>query len=276
MKPQPLIRQITDRLAEAGIHSARADAVWLVRHAYGLRQAELYTAAELPPEIVHPLVERRVAREPLQHILGVAPFRHIQVAVGPGVFVPRPETELLVDAVLPILKSSVAPTAADLCAGSGALALALADEVPGIVVQAVECAPDALRWLRRNCAGTPVVPVAGDITDPALPTRLPAGLDAVVSNPPYVPTGTPVPPEVRADPREAVFAGPDGLTLMRPLLACAAALLHPGGILALEHDEAHATALHELIVGAGPWTAVTGHRDLAGRARFVTAERRAG
>lgn len=276
MKPQLLIRKITDRLAGAGIESARADAVWLVCHAYGLRHAELYTVTDLRPETVCPLVERRAAREPVQHILGVASFRRISVAVGRGVFVPRPETELLVDAVLPVLSAACAPVAVDLCAGSGALALALTDEVPGIAVYAVERAPAALAWLRRNCAGTPVVPVAGDVSDVALRTRLPSAVDAVVSNPPYVPADTALSPEVRADPRDALFAGPDGLALMPAVLACAAALLRPGGLLALEHDESHGDALRALLTAAGGWAAVTEHRDLTGRPRFVTAERRAG
>jgi release factor glutamine methyltransferase len=273
MKPQLLIREVTDRLAEAGIEPARSDAARLVCHAYGLRPVELYTVADLPPEIVAPLIERRAAREPLQHILGSASFRHITVAVGPGVFVPRPETELLVDAVLPALRASASPVAVDLCAGSGVLARALADEVAGTAVHAVECAPAALRWLRRNCAGTPVTPVAGDVADPTLPSRLPAGVDAVVSNPPYVPAGTAVSPEVHADPDDAVFAGPDGLSLMPAVLACAAALLRPGGVLAVEHHESHQDTLRELLSGVGAWTAVAGHRDLAGRPRYVTAER---
>jgi release factor glutamine methyltransferase len=250
--------------------------VLLVCHAYGLRHSELYTAADLPPEVVGPLVERRASREPVQHIVGCASFRRISVAVGPGVFVPRPETELLVDAVLPVLSAAAAPVAVDLCAGSGALALALADEVPGIAVHAVERAPAALAWLRRNCAGTPVIPVAGDVADAALRARLPSAVDAVVSNPPYVPGETPVAPEVRADPRDAVFAGADGLALMPAVLARAGELLRPGGVLALEHDESHGHTLRALLIDAGSWSAVTEHRDLAGRPRYVTAERRAG
>jgi release factor glutamine methyltransferase len=122
----------------------------------------------------------------------------------------------------------------------------------------------------------PVIPVAGDVADAALSARLPSAVDAVVSNPPYVPGGTPVAPEVRADPGDAVFAGADGLALMPAVLARAAELLRPGGVLALEHDESHGHAVCELLTGAGNWSAVTEHRDLAGRPRYVTAERRAG
>ncbi|MCL2781904.1 MAG: methyltransferase, partial [Actinomycetia bacterium] len=199
-----LLRAVAARLAAAGIASPQAEARWLVAHACGRRPAELLTAGDLPADRVAPLVARRVAREPLQHILGTAAFRHIEVAVGPGVFVPRPETELLVDAVLPALRAAGGaarpPVAVDLCSGSGALALALADEAPSALVLAVERDPAALAWLRRNTVGGAVRVVAGDACDPGLLAELTAGVDAVVANPPYVPDGTAVAPEVRHDP----------------------------------------------------------------------------
>jgi release factor glutamine methyltransferase len=216
-------------------------------------------------------VERRAAREPLQYIVGRAAFRYVEVAVGPGVFVPRPETELLVDAVLPAL----APTATvvDLCAGSGALALALAHEVPGARVYAVERSPAALPWLRRNAAASGVIVVEGDVADPALLPELSGRVDAVVSNPPYVPAGTYVEAEVHADPADAVFAGADGLAVVPAVIARAAALLHPGGVLAIEHDETHAAAVPALL-GDG-WRDVADQPDLTGRPRYTTAVRAA-
>jgi release factor glutamine methyltransferase len=187
------------------------------------------------------------------------------------VFIPRPETELLVDAVLPAL--TPAATVVDLCAGSGALALSIAHEVPGARVYAVECSPAALPWLLRNAAATSVTVVAGDVSDPSLLGELAGQVDAVVSNPPYVPAGTPVEPEVRADPADAVFAGADGLAVIPAVIARAAALLRPGGVFAIEHDETHAEAVPALL--ADGWRDVADHRDLAGRPRYTTAVRAA-
>jgi release factor glutamine methyltransferase len=217
------------------------------------------------------MVERRAAREPLQHICGNAPFRYLEVAVGPGVFVPRPETELLVDAVLPALTALSAPVVVDLCAGTGAIALSVAREVRGATVYAVEVHDAALEWLRRN-AGIEVAVVAGDVTDPALLARLHGQVDAVVSNPPYVPLGTSVEPEVRADPAEAVFGGADGMSLIPDVIARAAALLRPGGVLAVEHDATHGEAVPRLL-RSDAWRDVADHRDLAGQPRYATAVR---
>lgn len=277
MNARALLGRTARQLARAGVDSAAVEAERLLCHAYRLHRSELHTAGDLPAEVLAPLVERRVAREPLQHILGTAAFRHVTVAVGPGVFVPRPETELLVDAVLPVLRAAEAPVAVDLCSGSGAIALALADEVRGVQVYALERAVDALGWLRRNCAGTPVRVVEGDVGDAGLFRGPLAGVrgaaDAVVSNPPYVPEAAPVAPEVRADPPEAVFAGADGLALAPAVLARAAEALRPGGVLALEHDDSHAEALSALLTHSGLWRSVRDHHDLAGRPRYVTALR---
>jgi release factor glutamine methyltransferase len=217
------------------------------------------------------LLDRRAEREPLQHIVGTAPFRTIEVAVGPGVFIPRPETELLVDSVRVGLTDG--QTAVDLCSGSGALALALAAEVPGLRVVAVEADPDALVWLRRNADATPVQVVAADVTDgPVLP-ELAGTVAAVVANPPYVPSSVPVGPEVRRDPARAVFAGADGLAVLPAVIARAAELLRPGGRLAVEHDDTHGEAVPDLLVADGRWGEITDHRDLAGRPRYASAVR---
>jgi release factor glutamine methyltransferase len=220
------------------------------------------------------LLDRRVAREPLQHIVGSAAFRYIEVAVGPGVFVPRPETELLVDAVLAHLQDVMAPVAVDLCSGSGALALALADEVPGARVLAVEQPGPAIAWLERNTAGTRVEVVIADVADPALLGDLRARVDAVVANPPYVPRGGQVAAELRFDPDSAVFAGADGLAVIPSVIARAAELLRPGGVLAVEHDDTHAQSVPALLEADGRWIAAADHRDLAGLPRYAVATRR--
>ncbi|HVU92138.1 MAG TPA: methyltransferase, partial [Jatrophihabitans sp.] len=182
-----------------------------------------------------------------------------------------PETELLVDAVLSGLRAG--DVAVDLCSGSGALALALAAELPGLEVVAVEADADALAWLRRNAAGTPVTVVDADVAAGPLLPELAGRVAAVVSNPPYVPAGTEVGAEVRHDPPVAVFAGPDGLAVIPHVIARAAELLRPGGVLAVEHDDTHGTAVPDLLAADGRWEQVAGHLDLAGRPRFATAVR---
>jgi release factor glutamine methyltransferase len=219
------------------------------------------------------MVTRRTTREPLQWIVGVAAFRHIEVDVGPGVFVPRPETELLVDAVLPTLRAAAEPVAVDLCSGSGALALALADEVPAARVVAVELDGPAAEWLARNTSAGRVEVVLGDVADADLVPDLAGRVDAVVCNPPYVPAGTNVADEVRFDPTDAVFAGPTGLALMPYVVARAAELLRPGGVLALEHDDSQGRAVPELLSADGRWRDIVDHRDLADRPRYATAVR---
>jgi release factor glutamine methyltransferase len=208
----------------------------------------------------------------LQHLIGTTAFRHLELAVGEGVFVPRPETELL--AGWGIAHTPPGSTVVDLGSGSGAIALAVADEAaPGRVI-AVERSPAALTWLRRNTAGTAVEVVEGDITDPTLLTDLRGTVAVVLCNPPYVPDATTVPPEVAEhDPAEAVFGGPDGLDVIRPVVALAAVLLKPGGVVGIEHDDGHAAAVPDLLRADGRFTDVVAHRDLSGRARYATGRR---
>lgn len=276
-----LITSATAGLAAAGVGTPRVDAELLLAHVLDVPRSRLPMVDAITQEQADAFdaaVARRVGREPLQHITGLAPFRQVELAVGPGVFVPRPETELLVDAVLPVLGRVSRPVAVDLCAGSGALAVALAGELPGCRVFAVERPGPAVDWLRRNSAETGVQVVVADLADPGRCTRPPldgvAGqVDAVVCNPPYVPATTPVEAEVRADPAEAVFAGPDGLALMPAVIATAAELLRPGGVVAVEHDASHGAAVPGLFRTDGRWAAVADHRDLAGRPRYTTATR---
>jgi release factor glutamine methyltransferase len=220
------------------------------------------------------VLARRLRREPLQYIVGTAPFRHIELAVGPGVFIPRPETELLVDAVLPGLRALASPVVVDLCAGSGALALSLADELPAARVFAVEQAGSATAWLERNAAGTGVEVVIADVADPQLLGNLRGQVHAVVSNPPYVPRSAEVAAEVSFDPYSAVFAGADGLAVIPAVIARAADLLRPGGMLAVEHDDTHAHAVPDLLRADGRWDQISDRSDLAGSPRFAVANRR--
>jgi len=273
-----VITAATQQLARAGVASARVDAEWLAAHALGVPRSRLAAAGGFTARVLRAyqeLVAARARRVPLQHLMGTAGFRWLDLAVGPGVFVPRPETELLVDWGL--TRIGAGAVVVDLCAGSGAIALAVAHEAPGIVGYAVERAPAALDWLRRNAdarraAGDPAITiVAADATDPATLSTLDGRVDLVLCNPPYVPDGTPVPPEVADhDPAEAVFGGPDGLAVIRPIVARAATLLRPGGWLGVEHDDTHAVAVPDLLRADGAYTDIEDHRDLAGLPRFAT------
>ena len=223
-------------------------------------------------------VERRRRGEPLQHILRRAWFRTIEVAVGPGVFVPRPETETMVQAALDELASLTAdpPRVVDLCTGSGVIAKAIAAEHPTAEVHAVELSHEALDWAQSNLAGTGVALHEGDITD-ALADQ-DAAFDVVITNPPYVPLEAweSVPAEVRDhDPALALFSGDDGLDLMRVITRVGLRLLRPGGLLLTEHAELQHDQIVALFAGAG-WAEVRDHQDLTGRWRFITARRPVG
>ncbi|MBL7255137.1 peptide chain release factor N(5)-glutamine methyltransferase [Actinoplanes lichenicola] len=260
-------------LSAAGVESPRVDAELLAAHVLGVSRGRLLLVDSLRPEELSrftALVAERARRIPLQHLLGTAAFRHLELQVGDGVFVPRPETELL--AGWGIEHTAPGATVVDLCSGTGAIALAVADEAaPGRVV-AVERSAAALSFLRRNAAAFPVVEVVeGDVTDPGLLPGL--TVDVLLCNPPYVPSQTPVPPEVARDPAEAVFGGRDGLTVIRPVIALAARLVKPGGVVGIEHDDVHGEAVPELLRADGRFTEVTAHDDLTGRPRYATARR---
>jgi release factor glutamine methyltransferase len=267
------IRDAAAVLSAAGVASPRVDAEILAAHVLGVPRSRL-TLAPLDPAAarrLRELVEARARRVPLQHLTGVAGFHQIDVSVGPGVFVPRPETELLVEWGLSVCEGEVV---VDLCSGSGAIALAVAAARPAARVYAVERDPAALEWLRRNAADTGVRVVAGDVTDPGVLADLDGTVDLVLCNPPYVPAGTPVAPEVaHFDPYSAVFSGEDGLDLIRELVPRVAALLRPGGWFGVEHDDSHGEAVPALLRAGGRFGEISDHRDLAGRPRFATAQR---
>lgn len=265
-----LLREATRRLERAGVASPRVDAELLAAHVLEIPRGRLLLVDVIGDDLatrILDLVEERASRVPLQYLTGTAPFLGLELAVGPGVFIPRPETELLAQWAIDIVSDLPEAGVVDLCSGSGALALAIATHCPKATIRAVERSPAALEWLRRNASGTRVEVIAGDIRS----VPIPGPVDLVVANPPYVPRAHPVPPEILWDPQEAVFAGGDGLDLIPDVIARAAALLRPGGWLGFEHDDSHdVKALLE-----PRFERIERHLDLAGRPRYTTATRRA-
>jgi release factor glutamine methyltransferase len=278
-----LLAEAARRLAEAGVDSPRVDAELLLSHVLGLSRTGLLTVEGVSTDDVarySVLVDQRGDRVPLQHLTGRAAFRYLELAVGPGVFVPRPETEQLAGWALERLAGTGASVVVDLGAGSGALALSIAHEHPAARVTAVERDAGAIEWTRHNAAAratagdTPIEVIAGDMTDPALLPDLDGTVDLVVSNPPYVPDGARVPREVADhDPPLALWGGPDGLDVVRGLLVTAARLLRPGGWLGIEHADQQGGSLPALVRGHGGFADVEDHPDLAGRPRYTTARR---
>jgi release factor glutamine methyltransferase len=283
------LRDAERRLAAAGIGSARVDAELLAAHllqaASGreVSRGEVQTAALLgrpTPDGYAGLVARRAAREPLQHLTGRAPFRTVELAVGPGVFVPRPETEQVAEHAVveaaAVLRGTGGVLVVDLCTGSGAIAVAVAVEVPGAVVYAVELDASAHAWAARNVdALAPGVRLHRGDARTAL-RDLDGTVDVVVSNPPYVPPGAvPVDPEVaRHDPAVALYGlGPDGLEVPRGVARAAARLLRPGGLLVMEHAEVQDEAARRTVEETHAFVDVVTACDLTGRPRMVLARR---
>ena len=263
-------------LREAGVASPDRDADVLLAHVLGVPLGTLALVDDLAradQEQYDALLARRAAREPLQHLTGSAAFRHVDLAVGPGVFVPRPETELLAGWAIEAARALARPAVVvDLCTGSGAIAKAVADEVPDAEVHAVELDERALAWAERNLAGTGVDLRHGDLGT-AFDDLLGA-VDVVVCNPPYIPLEAweSVAAEARDhDPHLALFSGRDGLDAMRVLERRAALLLRPGGVVGAEHADVQGESAPGVFVGSGRWVEVTDHRDLAGRPRYLTA-----
>lgn len=273
----------TATLDRAGVPSPGFDAEELAAHLLGVSRTRLGLTPLVESSWIdgyQTLVARRAERIPLQHLVGSVQFGQARLAVGPGVFIPRPETEWLADWALSAIAEIASPVVVDLCAGSGAIALAISAARPDARVVAVERSDQALVWARSNVhvhvdrGGTPVELRGGDVLDPRLLADLDATADLVTANPPYVPDGTEVEPEVADhDPAEAVFGGPDGLTLIRPLISVAAGLLKVGGVLAIEHDDTQGDSVPDLLRNRRVLTDVVDHPDLTGRPRFVTATR---
>lgn len=284
-----LLAWATGELLRAGVDSAASDARRLVEHALGAPATAglRFRTAPLPPAPVARLVglvTRRAHRVPLQYLTGTAAFRRLELCVGPGVFVPRPETELLAGAAIEELGARPGhPVCVDLYAGSGAIALAVAQEVPGAEVHAVECDPGALLWLERNAAhragaGDRRVHVHPCAVAGALPGYS-AQVDACVANPPYLTEAelAACPPEVRDhEPRRALVAPGFPGAALAEAVAVARRLLRPGGWFGCEHGPGQAGEVARLLAQAGGGRAFTGvraHADLTGRPRYTTARR---
>jgi release factor glutamine methyltransferase len=277
-----IVRSAAERFAAAGVTDPLVDAELLAGHVRGLRRGEVQAAmvrgdtmGEQDAAEFEALVVRRAAREPLQHLTGVAAFRHLELAVGPGVFVPRPETEIVAQFAIDALLNApdAEPIGVDLCTGSGAIALAMASEVPHSRIFAVELSPDAHAWAARNTADAEnLTLVHGDLSDSL--EELDGTAAVVISNPPYVPDeAIPRDPEVRLfDPAMALYGGPDGLDIVRVLSTRALLLLRPGGLLVIEHGELQGEDIRALLVADG-WRAPTTHPDLTRRDRATTALR---
>jgi release factor glutamine methyltransferase len=283
-----LLDDAAERLRAAGVASPEYDAAELLALVLDTTRARLPLVAEVPADAVtafDELVARRADRQPLQHLTGKSYFRYGELAVGPGVFVPRPETELLagwavdhlqalVEARAPASLETKPPVLVDLCTGSGVIAKAIAEEVPWAHVHAVELDEAAHVWAQLNLAGTGVDLRQGDLRvafDDLLGT-----VDVVVSNPPYVPLEAweSVAVEVRDhDPHLALFSGADGLDAIRAIAVRAADLLRPGGVVGVEHADVQGESAPAVFAAEGRWDEVRDHRDLADRPRFVTARR---
>jgi len=269
------------RLRDAGVASPDHDAEAMLADLLDVPRLRLGLVDELTPtelKAFDAMVVRRARREPLQHILGHAIFRYVDVEVGPGVFVPRPETEALAGWAIDHLRQLPAippgPIAVELCAGSAAMALSLATEVSGVTVHAVEISDAAIAYATRNLNGSGVHLHQGDIAS-AVPS-LDGSVDVVVANPPYIPLTAydSVDAEARDyDPPLSLWAGGDGLDVVRQVEQVAARLLRAGGVVGCEHADVQADAATAVFSRSGRWTEVRDRADLAGRPRFVTASR---
>ncbi len=270
-----LLAIAVERLREAGVTSAENDARELLAFVLGVPRSRL----PLVDDVTHAqaeefgrLVGRRATRVPLQHLTGVAYFRHVELRVGPGVFVPRPETELLAGWAVEEASDLESAIVVDLGTGSGAMAKAIAHEVPAARVHAVELDERAHAWAVRNLADTGVELRQGDLVDAF--DDLAGAVDVVVSNPPYIPheAWESVEAEVRDhDPELALYSTGDGLDTIREVERRAALLLRPGGVVGVEHADLQGTSAPAVFTAAGRWDQVRDHQDLTGRARFLTA-----
>jgi release factor glutamine methyltransferase len=276
------IDDAADILAEAGIDSARWDAEQLAAHLAGTDRGRLGLLQSPGDDFFgryREAVAARSHRVPLQHLLGTAAFGPVMLHVGPGVFIPRPETEALLEWAM-AQELGPQPVIVDLCTGSGALAVAQAHHRPQARIIAVDNSTTALEYARRNARGTAIELECADVTglacEPGPFAELNGRVDMLVANPPYVPDDAVLDPEVtQHDPHQAVFGGPDGLAVIAPLIRLAVRWLRPGGLIGVEHDDTTSAQTVELFGRTGSFDDVEARRDLAGRPRFVTARRRA-
>ncbi|WP_343708884.1 peptide chain release factor N(5)-glutamine methyltransferase [Mycobacterium sp.] len=273
------IDSATTLLAEAGIDSARYDAEELAAHLVGSERGRLallatpddgffdrYTAA----------IAQRSRRVPLQYLIGTAAFGPLTLSVGPGVFIPRPETEAMLEWAT-AQRLPAAPVIVDLCTGAGSLALGLARHWPDARVIGVDDSDAALEYARINADDGGVELVHADVTAPGVLSRLNGQVDLLVSNPPYVPDGAELDPEVLDhDPPHAVFGGADGMTVITAIVELAQRVLCPSGLFAVEHDDTTSALTSELIYSTALFEDIVPRCDLTGRPRFVTARRRGG
>ncbi|MBX5488833.1 MAG: peptide chain release factor N(5)-glutamine methyltransferase [Mycolicibacterium hassiacum] len=262
-------------LAEAGVASPRTDAELLAAHVLGTDRTGLLfvEAGDDFHDRYWPLITRRAQRMPLQHVIGNTAFGPVTVEVGPGVFTPRPETESLLEWAV-AQELSPDPVIVDLCTGSGALALALAKYRPDARIIAIDDSPEALDYARRNLAGTRIEVIRADVTTPDLLPELDAQVDLIVANPPYLPDGAELEPEVaQYDPAHALFGGPDGMVVIEAVVRLAFRWLRTGGHCGVEHDDSTSARTVAAFERAGGFVDVTPRRDLTGRPRFVTATR---
>lgn len=277
------LRDLASAFAEAGIESAQADAELLLAYVLGISRGQLQakalvgeTLSQQQLDLIDPLASRRISREPLQHLTGIAHFRRLELSVGRGVFVPRPETEAVVQLAIDELnRLDGNPIAIDLGTGSGAIALAMATEVPHARVFAVEKSTEAFIFTRTNFEryeSTGARLVLGDLADEF--QELNGTANVVVSNPPYIPTSAvPRDAEVRDfDPELALYGGEDGMSVMHLVSASAQRLLKYGGLLVVEHADSQGEQVRQLLLAQG-WSEVTQHQDLTGRDRAVSARR---
>ena len=276
------LEMATDKLSEAGVTSPSVDAELLACFILEIERSDLTVLAisnePFPGNRLDEFLEavqRRKNREPLQHITGIAPFRNLELEVGPGVFIPRPETESLVDLALGKLAGITNPVVVDFCSGSGAIAIALSTEFESATVYAVELSEDAFAFLTRNYARYGLDPRG--LRNEDLSTafdELESSVDLVISNPPYIPdAAVPIELEVQLhDPKLALYGGVDGLDVIAQISTRAMYLLKPGGQLVLEHANTQALAISELLLTQG-WQEVVSSQDLAGKDRMISARR---
>ena len=280
MNPKQLLDEAVATLEAGGVESARNDAEILLSHVTGVPRALVALTARPMPEqlaVFSKMIDARASRVPLQHLTGRAGFRYVDLEVGPGVFVPRPESELLAGwAIDAARRVDEAPRVVDLCTGSGAIALSIVHEVPPATVHAVELDEGAHAWALRNLVGTGVDLRLGDAADAF--ADLNGTVDVVVANPPYIPLEAweSVAPEVRDhDPALALWSGDDGLDAIRAIERTAWRLLKPGGVVGIEHADAQGESAPAVFSSADDhdWRDVRDNLDLAGRPRYVTARK---